>query len=256
MRTAQGRPDGPAAGRLGRHRDGPRAARSPTSPASPTPSTRRPAAPDGTPGREGDVDPRLLATTRDRPRELRRRHPGAAAVGRAAAAELPADEHDTKSPGPTGSRSRPTARAARAAQPRRHAPRSSTSRAARSRYVDDRQLSLRRRDHARRQDRPGLATRRRAPCRSSTSRRARRSRTSSSAAPLAPRGDRDRPRAPTAPTSRSPTPTGSRDRPATRAVERTSRPRRPRGDGTAPVGAGADAATAAACSWPSRAPTS
>ena len=53
--------------------------------------------------------PRLLLRRR-RPRELREGHPGAAAVGRADAAELPADEHARRSPGPTGWRSRPTAR--------------------------------------------------------------------------------------------------------------------------------------------------
>ncbi len=77
-------------------------------------------------------------------------------VGRAAAAELPADRHEEGRVA-RPARDLPRRRdAARAAEPRRLRPRSSTSRRGAVRYVDDRQLPLRRGDPAGRQDRPGL----------------------------------------------------------------------------------------------------
>ena len=90
----QGRPDDPAARRVGRHRDGPQALarlrlRRPRLQLRRPEDARRHA-------RQGRRrHPRLLLRRR-RPRELREGHPGAAAVGRADAAELPADEHRQK----------------------------------------------------------------------------------------------------------------------------------------------------------------
>ena len=146
----------PPARRLGRHRDGPAAPARLRLGRRRLQATSDQQSPAGTPGIDGDVVHVFSYSTRFGRARRSSADPGAAAVRRAGAAGLPADERGKKVAWPDRLAVSPDGKhAARAAQPRRRRG-DRRRRQRRGALRQDRQLPLRRGDPARRQDRAGL----------------------------------------------------------------------------------------------------